>query len=82
MAKIRPLYLFCDNFKKCQFAIPYADTDHLTEERARARGWHVWHGTTMGGTEKTVVLCPSCVGHHRRPDPCTEVPGEQLSLEF
>lgn len=83
MAEKRPLYLFCDNFKQCEYAIPFQDTRHNTEERARARGWHVFHGTTFGGLELNVILCPRCVGKHRRPERDDTVDGgEQLELEF
>lgn len=29
-----------------------------TELSARAAGWHVWSGRTVGGSQQTVVLCP------------------------
>lgn len=33
------------------------------EDCARAIGWRVWSGTTLGGSEARAVFCPRCAGH-------------------
>jgi hypothetical protein len=33
-----------------------------TDDCARAVGWRVWSGLTLGGIEKRVVFCPRCAG--------------------
>lgn len=47
----------CD---RCSVVFIERGTLKDTEERARIRGWVVWRGTTMGGEEVTVRLCPKC----------------------
>ena len=37
-----------------------------TENVARAKGWHIWRGTTMGGQDQEVTLCDKCVAAGRR----------------
>lgn len=32
---------------------------------ARAVGWHIWTGETVGGTRQTVMLCPEHAGNQR-----------------
>ena len=34
-------------------------TDHDTIQSARAGGWHVWSGWTLGGQASWMVLCPA-----------------------
>ncbi len=56
-------FLYCDNYRTCNGISVLLDTDHETYERARARGWHVWQGETMGGTIRQVILCHRCAGN-------------------
>jgi hypothetical protein len=44
----------------------YLDRGPNTEEMARAGGWVIWRGTTMGGKEQEVKLCDKCVEASRR----------------
>lgn len=49
---------------KCQQLICDArklalSTDHETIQSARAGGWHVWSGETLGGEPAWMVLCPA-----------------------
>lgn len=57
--------LFCDNYRTCHQVVVDQGTDKLTEARARARGWHIFHGETMGGRTHNGVLCGQCVGSTR-----------------
>lgn len=56
--------LICDNFAHCNSSVLL----EITEDRARAAGWHLWSGETMGGKWAEVRLCPKCAGRHSRPD--------------
>lgn len=51
-------------------------TEAETVNRARAGGWHVWTGETVGGACKTVVLCPTHSRGHRA-GPAQPIEGEQ-----
>lgn len=44
----------------------------LAEDCARATGWRVWSGTTMGGREVRRVFCPRCLGHAAEVDAAAE----------
>lgn len=50
-------------------------TSALSEVRARITGWHVWEGTTMGGSFRRVELCNVCTAT-RRPRPPERLDGE------
>lgn len=56
--------LYCDRYSVCQSYI--LDRGPDTENVARAKGWHLWKGTTMGGKEQEVTLCSRCVEAGRR----------------
>lgn len=56
--------MICDRFNVCQAKI--LDRGERTEEYARAKGWHIWRGMTMGGKEQEVTLCAACVESGRR----------------
>jgi hypothetical protein len=58
--------LRCDNYVTCKASVPVQASEAQTSMLARARGWHLWSGTTMGGEHKRVVLCKQCVGQHAR----------------
>lgn len=58
--------LLCDNFLICRSYVFKLNTLTLTLAVARARGWHVFDGTTIGGADVKAVLCPMCVGQRNR----------------
>ena len=74
----------CDNAPGCKTKPLDFGDDEVNEERARARGWHIWSGYTHGGAYVTVRLCGSCVGAHRRalPKAPEAVEGDQLFLDI
>ena len=53
--------LYCDNYSVCNSYLLDA-----TETQARAKGWHIFHGTNQGGGQHDAVLCPRCVDSRRR----------------
>lgn len=72
--------LVCDT-SLCGSKLLARDTVAATRAHARAKGWHIWTGTTFGGEEVTVVLCERCVQSRRRDLPPAPGPLEgQLSL--
>jgi len=63
--------------------VVWASEDWLeTENRARAHGWHIFHGFSETGKRLDVYLCPKCVGTPRSKvlGPPTEVLQGQLDL--
>jgi hypothetical protein len=56
--------IICDRFDVCRSKL--LDRGQETESVARAKGWHIWRGTTMGGKEQEVILCDKCVEGGRR----------------
>lgn len=56
--------VYCDRFDVCRSKV--LDRGPRTEDHARAKGWHIWQGMTMGGTEQKVTLCDKCVSAGRR----------------
>ena len=74
-------YLRCDNFTVCAAQMFLQATEAGTETLARARGWHLWTGQTMGGQDAAVVLCPRCAdSKRRRLPPAPENLDGQLNL--
>ena len=57
--------LYCDNYRVCHGIVVDQGSEKDTEARARARGWHIFHGETMGGDVTYNVLCVQCVGSSR-----------------
>lgn len=76
------LFLHCDNYAKCQQTVRYLDSDKKTEEHARAKGWHIWFGQTMGNKTVKVVLCAKCVGTNRSRVPDQRLPGDQELIQL
>lgn len=67
--------IYCDRFDVCKSKI--LDRGPDTEAYARAKGWHIWRGTTMGGREQEIHLCDRCIEAGRRRLPMAEVlPGQ------
>lgn len=58
--------LYCDNYQTCNSYVLGLNTIQATENRARARGWHIFHGEDHGGREHHAVLCAHCVDAKRR----------------
>jgi hypothetical protein len=56
--------MYCDRYAECRAVI--LDRGPKTEDYARAKGWHIWRGTTMGGKEQEVILCARHVEAGRR----------------
>lgn len=59
-------WLNCDNYQRCNGSIPKMDSWLETEARARAKGWHIFHGFSETGKRIDVTVCPACVGPIRR----------------
>jgi hypothetical protein len=53
--------IYCDRYAVCNMYL-----HDRTEEQARARGWHIFHGTDQGGKPHHVTLCRSCAEGRRR----------------
>lgn len=71
--------LYCDNHATCGEVLWDQGSQALTETVARVKGWHLFDGTTMGGTLHKAALGPRCVGTRRR-DPAPEVLDGQEGL--
>jgi hypothetical protein len=56
--------IYCDRFSECGSVVLDRGSD--TESVARAKGWHMWKGQTMGGQDQEVTLCDKCVEAGRR----------------
>lgn len=56
--------VICDRFDVCRSKV--LDRGPKTEDYARAKGWHIWRGETMGGQQQVVTLCGQCVESGRR----------------
>lgn len=80
--------VYCDRFK---FKTSQVDGCHgvyldlgggtPTDEHLRARGWHVWRGTTHSGFYTEVRLCNHCVGS-TRPEVPKVLEGQQELFEI
>lgn len=79
--------LQCDNYSDysdgCKGLILDQGGNQRTHAFARAKGWHLFDGLTMGSEPIKVILCPSCIGTNRSrlPAPPPLLQG-QLELEF
>lgn len=45
----------------------------LARTAARAKGWHIYEGATIGGVQQVTHLCPACVGTNRSKLPAAPV---------
>lgn len=54
--------IYCDNYSRCNGLIWDQGGDGRTRQVARAKGWHLFDGTDMGGRDHKATLCPHCVG--------------------
>lgn len=69
MAKRRvagDMNLYCDNYSDCNEVMFSRGAKPATVIFARAKGWHIYDGNTIGGAELHATLGPQCVGAHRR----------------
>lgn len=55
-------------------------TGNLNEilNAARAGGWHLFDGTTIGGKDLIAHICPGCMGVNVQPSTIRRLEGEQL----
>lgn len=76
--------LYCDNYSTCNGYLVDQGSSEANEARARAKGWHIFHGVTMGGDPHHGALCGSCAGSHRRKlSPAKPLlPGQQELIEI
>lgn len=73
--------MYCDNYSACNSMLLDQGSDKANEAHARAKGWHIWDGFTIGGKRKHVVLCSRCVESKRRAlAPSPEAFDGQLNL--
>ena len=56
--------IYCDRFSVCHSVV--MERGDNTEMVARAKGWHLWRGQTIGGQYQEVILCDKCVEAGRR----------------
>lgn len=71
--------LYCDNYRDCRSLV--FDQGSRTEDVARARGWHLFDGTSQDGREQHIVLCKRCMGARVRDlAPAPETLDGQLEL--
>lgn len=66
--------IWCDNAQA--LLNPCGSAFARNEQRARAKGWHIWEGETMGGKHQRIVLCPRCIGTSR-----SRLPSEARPLQ-
>jgi hypothetical protein len=71
--------LRCDNVDVCGSELLGQVTEAKTDDRARARGWHIypWNSSSKDARH---VLCPTCVGQRMRLRPGPEVLEGQREL--
>ena len=56
--------------KQCPSLVPARATTRETDDAARAAGWSIWRGRSIGGQEQTTVVCDRCQGSKRsKPSP-------------
>jgi hypothetical protein len=73
--------LYCDNYQTCNSYILDLGSTYKTEYRARAAGWHIFHGEDQSGKQHDAVLCGHCVDAKRRKlDPAPEPQRGQQEL--
>lgn len=70
--------LHCDNFALCGGVFAERGTMVAGLEQARVKGWHIFHGYTVGGAYMVSFLCPACVGQRARlPKPPPHLLGQE-----
>jgi hypothetical protein len=76
---VLPGNLRCDNFPECRSELFGQGNVTLTDDRARARGWHIYPWSAKS-TEARHVLCKDCVGRRMRLAPAPETLSGQEEL--
>ena len=77
--RVKCMDIVCDNLPVCGGKVEDKGAGTPTETELRVKGWHIYHGTTIGGASHDAVLCPSCASNRRRtlaPAPDLQ-PGQQ-----
>lgn len=69
--------LRCDNYAICHSEITEQGSRAATAERARAKGWHLFDGVTLGGSRLISVLCRQCVGRRQLERAPETLPGQE-----
>lgn len=80
----QPTGIRCDNYPTCKSKVHWHGSYDATYAVARIRGWHIFEGLTLGGSELKAVLCNNCVGTNRSqlPPAPKVLPGQlELPLE-
>jgi hypothetical protein len=73
--------IYCDNYSTCNEVMFDRGSEVATKTRARAGGWHIFDGTTIGGAEHHATLGPVCAGMRRRAlDPAPPLQPGQIEL--
>ena len=79
IGRVRYMDILCSNYPVCGGKQEDRGAGTPTETELRVKGWHIYHGTTIGGASHDAVLCPSCASNRRRaltPAP-EQQPGQQ-----
>jgi hypothetical protein len=58
--------IYCDNYSVCNGMLLDQGSPQRNAQHARAKGWHLWAGTTITGKKSSVTLCSRCVDSKRR----------------
>lgn len=75
--------VYCDNLPVCGGKQEDRGAGTPTETELRVKGWHIYHGTTIGGAKHDAVLCPSCASNRRKAlAPAPSLPGQRELWEI
>lgn len=79
IGRVRYMDILCSNYPVCGGKQEDRGAGTPTETELRVKGWHIYHGTTIGGARHDAVLCPSCASNRRRalPPAPEQRPGQQ-----
>jgi len=72
--------LRCDQYTTCRSLTRDQGEWRKTEARARAAGWHIFHGFDQAGRALDVVLCRRCMRLNRELPPAPPTLDGQLEL--
>jgi hypothetical protein len=77
--------IYCDNYSTCNaiYLDRHGDAEQRkVEERARTKGWHIYHGTTIGGAEHNGTLCPRCASSRKPHTQAENLSGDVVLFEL
>lgn len=77
IGRVRYMDILCDNLPVCGGKLEDRGAGTPTETELRVKGWHIYHGTTIGGASHDAVLCPSCASNRRRAPTPEQQSGQQ-----